>query len=296
MPLNIQTLRKERGMTQEALAAKLGVSAQAVSKWENGSYPDGDLLPKIADLFGVSIDYLFGRAEREVSVQQQIVDKVASLINLDTIENAGDVWELFYELAWAFQIGCCPGERQWYWKPTFEATSALASASANNKGFSFLSLDKNWPFVFMTADPPDGYSEVIKADDKTCELFKFLSDKNNLRVLFYLNSTGDGRLQTLVNISKNLNISKDKVQSALDYLKKLFDWMMKASVIEDVDGKQLSAYEMPSVCFMLMASIFAGAKTVLNLPTSWRMQVGTRSTPYFDKEKIIGGENHEKEK
>ena len=47
----LQMLRKQSGITQEQLAAKLGVTAQAVSKWENGSYPDGDLLPKIADFF-----------------------------------------------------------------------------------------------------------------------------------------------------------------------------------------------------------------------------------------------------
>ena len=50
----LQMLRKQSGITQEQLADKLGVTAQAVSKWENGSYPDGDLLPKIADIFDVS--------------------------------------------------------------------------------------------------------------------------------------------------------------------------------------------------------------------------------------------------
>ena len=59
----LQKLRKQSSITQEQLAAKLGVTAQAVSKWENGSYPDGDLLPKIADIFDVSIDNLYGRGE-----------------------------------------------------------------------------------------------------------------------------------------------------------------------------------------------------------------------------------------
>lgn len=55
-------LRKARGMTQEALAQEMGVTAQAVSKWENGqSYPDVTLLPQLAEVFEVSIDALFGR-------------------------------------------------------------------------------------------------------------------------------------------------------------------------------------------------------------------------------------------
>lgn len=65
----LQKLRKQSGITQEQLAAKLGVTAQAVSKWENGSYPDGDLLPKIADIFDVSIDNLYGRGEKRCSFE-----------------------------------------------------------------------------------------------------------------------------------------------------------------------------------------------------------------------------------
>lgn len=57
----IRELRKAAGMTQEELGNKIGVSAQAVSKWECGSVPDTELIPKIADCFGVAIDALFGR-------------------------------------------------------------------------------------------------------------------------------------------------------------------------------------------------------------------------------------------
>ena len=57
----IAALRKEKGLTQEQLAEKVGVSAQAVSKWENDvSCPDITLLPLLADLFGVSVDELLG--------------------------------------------------------------------------------------------------------------------------------------------------------------------------------------------------------------------------------------------
>lgn len=55
----IAALRREKGMTQEELAEKLGVSPQAVSKWENGqSCPDISLLPKLAATFGVTTDLL----------------------------------------------------------------------------------------------------------------------------------------------------------------------------------------------------------------------------------------------
>lgn len=57
----IAELRKSSGLTQDALAEKLGVTFQAVSKWENAlSCPDISLLPRIAEIFDVSIDALFG--------------------------------------------------------------------------------------------------------------------------------------------------------------------------------------------------------------------------------------------
>ena len=58
----IAYLRRLNAMTQEELAERLSVSAQAVSKWEQKiNLPDILLLPEIADVFGVSIDELFGR-------------------------------------------------------------------------------------------------------------------------------------------------------------------------------------------------------------------------------------------
>ena len=58
---NIRQLRRRDKRTQEALAEALGVTSQAVSRWESGgSYPDMNLIPSIANYFGVSIDELFG--------------------------------------------------------------------------------------------------------------------------------------------------------------------------------------------------------------------------------------------
>lgn len=57
---NIKLLRQRQNLTQEQLAGQLGVTYQAVSKWENDTNsPDIALLPQIASLFGVSIDALF---------------------------------------------------------------------------------------------------------------------------------------------------------------------------------------------------------------------------------------------
>ena len=77
---NIRRLRKERDLTQEALADFLGVSFQAVSKWERGeSYPDFEMLPVIADFFSVSTDELLGvdkaKNEKEILAICEKFDK-----------------------------------------------------------------------------------------------------------------------------------------------------------------------------------------------------------------------------
>jgi len=72
---NVKRLRKEKNLTQETLAEFLGVSFQAVSKWERGeSLPDITYLPAIASFFGVTTDMLLGadKTEQEEKIQRYI--------------------------------------------------------------------------------------------------------------------------------------------------------------------------------------------------------------------------------
>lgn len=73
----IKELRNRDGRTQENLADALGVTNQAVSRWEkNGSYPDMEMIPSIANYFGVTIDELFGyRNDRENKIDA-IIKKI----------------------------------------------------------------------------------------------------------------------------------------------------------------------------------------------------------------------------
>ena len=81
-------LRKEKGQTQEEVAAALGVTPQSVSKWETGqSYPDIALLPEIATYFDVTIDYLLGKAEnkRPMESKNPVVHILVSERGKDTV-------------------------------------------------------------------------------------------------------------------------------------------------------------------------------------------------------------------
>ena len=64
----IYDLRREKGLTQDGLAELLGVTAQAVSKWERGeSMPETAMLPKLAEIFDVSLDSLFGLEKNPIA-------------------------------------------------------------------------------------------------------------------------------------------------------------------------------------------------------------------------------------
>lgn len=62
----LKELRQEKGMTQEALAARLGVSNRTVSRWENGvNMPDFDLMRELGSCFHVGVEELLDGARRE---------------------------------------------------------------------------------------------------------------------------------------------------------------------------------------------------------------------------------------
>ena len=82
---NLHALRKRDKITQEALADKLGVSRQSVSKWETGeAYPETDKLIALSDLFQVSLDELVrGKFETENTETEVIKDDIGYATHMD---------------------------------------------------------------------------------------------------------------------------------------------------------------------------------------------------------------------
>ena len=84
----IKKLRAENNMTQDTLATAIGVTPQAISRWESeGGYPDIELLPALADFFSVSTDELLGykRSQREEEIAN-IKKEISRLAEDGTIE------------------------------------------------------------------------------------------------------------------------------------------------------------------------------------------------------------------
>lgn len=85
--------RKRLGLTQDRLAEQLGVTAQAVSKWENDqSCPDITMLPKLAEIFGITTDALLGI--EKVHEGEVVTEELPKGIHIDHNEGT---WEMKYD-------------------------------------------------------------------------------------------------------------------------------------------------------------------------------------------------------
>lgn len=89
----IAARRKEKGYTQEEIAERLGITAQAVSKWENDtSCPDISLLPALAEMLGTTVDALLsGKSPDALRVlppeEMRSIDEMTLRILVDTAED-----------------------------------------------------------------------------------------------------------------------------------------------------------------------------------------------------------------
>ena len=89
----IKQLRNKNKHTQKALACYLGVTEQAISRWESGTgYPDIELLPAIAQVFSVTVDYLLGvdKTEKD-NLAMEAGKLLAQQIMENTIDNTGEL-------------------------------------------------------------------------------------------------------------------------------------------------------------------------------------------------------------
>lgn len=85
---NIKTLRKNKGLTQEELAARLNVVRQTVSKWEKGfSVPDADILQRIAEILEVDVKLLLGSDIELEADSNSISDQLSRLNEQLAVKN-----------------------------------------------------------------------------------------------------------------------------------------------------------------------------------------------------------------
>lgn len=212
---NIAKYRKAKGLTQEELGAKLGVTNQAVSKWESEvSMPDVMLLPEIANTLNITLDDLYGIAKEPEKISCS-ADDFPAFCHQKLIEL------FYYNTKMRFtHIGSSDKEQlEFQIKKLMEGCrigclSNTQGAIVTTEDFSF--IDNTYKAV--------NSENVIKsqADDYT---LMYLTDKNFRKVFYYQYKTAFERSKenntefTFDEIMTGCNLTEDETAAALRLLK-----------------------------------------------------------------------------
>ena len=177
---NVKQFRTRKGLTQEELGERVGISGQAVSKWEVAdSYPDPSLLPALADALEVTIDELFGHETR--TRERLAKETEAYLRSLPAEERTRALFGLCAE---AFRsrlgrgaTGVSVSERRKRESWALDRKDA-AGALFSDPEFSFLTLA-------LEPETEDGWGAICR-DAKTAEFLEVLGDPDVLKCVLWL--------------------------------------------------------------------------------------------------------------
>ena len=220
---NIAKLRKEKNITQEELAKAVGLSGQAVSKWESGGSPDIEMLAPIADYFGVSIDSLFDRKINDYANFDSAIEN--SLIEIkDPAEKSKKAFEY-----------CSVIRRSVTGDPTITSQDGPITASINYTRDCIIYISDTYEkkYFFMIPEISQGIREMLEFKEEYIKLFEALSNTDVLKALLYLLVVQTSTFTTKL-LEKNFNISFEKAQ---DIIHKLESIGMIISVDTELDGE-----------------------------------------------------------
>lgn len=195
----IADLRKVRGLTQEELGTKLGITGQAISKWENGdSMPDVALIPDRARLLGISADGLLSGA---VSIPHELIlaQLQAVLHNQDYAARfrwMWDVWHLLFQAVGATREQGGPAQLN----EVNTVFTYAGSAVLDTKGFGAMLTPEYLDVLYS-----------VEMDD-VAPFFRVLADEINLRILLHLRP---GVLRKVEDLQQPLAVSAEDVRSHL---------------------------------------------------------------------------------
>ena len=268
----LKEIRKEKGITQEQLADAVGVSAQAVSKWELNGYPDASLLPAVADFLGVTIDELFGNSSEKLDIFNRVLRFIKELPVDEKFQNGIDICR-------AISIGMTNGE--WFWRmsnATFnDPNMDIYSQVTAKDGFYQSRLCESLQYFLIMPEPKKGYDVVLKYDERYVKLFKFLGKPEALRVMYFL-AEKNGRTYVNVDaIAAALDIAADKVKEILDEMAELC--LVSCGSLNSEKGEE-QIYKSHLGCNFVSFMTFC--HTLLNLPSWFNNQSENREgIPYF---------------
>ncbi len=279
----IAKLRKEKGITQEELARNVGVSAQAVSKWENGGVPDTELLPKIADYFAVSIDTLFDRDfdNRDISAI------IAERIRKHDIRSPMRFREAF-ELCWTLERSLFTfNDEKLRDKINFQENT-IADYEARLKddgqthsciesdyGFTRMGVANRVQYFLMVQEIKDKEKALFEGIDYTA-FFSVISDQDVFRTLVLLYKRDERKDFTEKLIMKELSVGIERANEIISALKRINLVITRKLELDD-EIKDVYTF-VPNTAFVALL-IFA--REMIERPRVFAYQSGFRTKPYL---------------
>ncbi len=237
----IVELRKERGLTQEQLGQLVGVSAQAVSKWEKGGAPDVELLPVLADRLGVTIDSLFGREEGVSLDMAQQMNRWFQTIPKE--ERLGRLFRLLagsYLSLYVDPQNLYPSSELKVMAESCYVADVLLdvpnawfrSIMVTEEGMLLGVIAENFPLYLLLPEPPEGYEAHFADNEAYRKLFSALSLEGSLEILRYLYSQ-KANYYTIPAIVKRTGLPLDTVEKAARAMAECHLLQRKSLELED---------------------------------------------------------------
>ncbi len=268
---NIKRLRQEKNLTQEQLAAKLGVSAQAVSKWETSeTYPDGALLVPLANELEVSLDELFGNDTVSMA------DISGRIIKLIYATEAKERFNVARDIGWQIERGlfnCCMEIEKKY-NPNEIKNQKHASYILNDNGFTIISNGKE-PFFSVFPQPEEGFGHFLNDKEDLQKIFAALSHTDTMNALTYLYHKTENYVFESAVLAKDCNIPSDKIESVLaDLLLLKVMWKQNLTI----NGEERTLYySNPS---HKLLALFIMAREI-GYKGAYSLQSHIRNTPFI---------------
>lgn len=271
----IADMRRERGIRQEELARYVGVSTQAVSKWENGGVPDIELLPRIADFFGVSTDFLFDRSVTDHSDLREVLTK-------KIIETPPDQqFKCVFEYCWDMERALCcdkiptDGSVEEYENDLGEQEQIYSSV-ISEYGFTRMGIANRLQYFLLVPEIRNTGTAFFDGIDYTA-FFRDFSDKNVFEACVFLNKRESGKAFTPNLLVKNLKIDTEKAVQVIATLEK-YGLLYQTEIEMDDDIRTVYKFK-PTPSFIALL-IFA--KEMINAPGSFSYYCAGRNKPYFN--------------
>ena len=214
----IAQCRKSKAMSQEALGEKVGVSRQAISKWENGmSSPEPKMLVALASYYEVSADYLLGLKEEMTEDPMEQISRLFA--GMDRNEAAMQAFALVRKLAPAGYEAFCkdPTEEEAAVPPLdSEFHNQHRVASGVMYRYSISSEEQNLAVMLLRNRADFGWMKDKACAEKMTALFAFLSDADTLAVCHFLHSEACTQHFTVEFVAEHTGVNREKAERILE--------------------------------------------------------------------------------